>query len=119
MSILPNANKAVIPLEKLTKYSLDFNKDPNKAVAFRLGLGYTKKNAEELVAIILENINRFETLSKGNNGYGEVYETVIRITGENGKHANVLTSWIIENGTDFPRLTNAYVTKKRIRGETK
>ena len=116
MNILPNANKAIIPLEKLTKYSLDYSKDPNKAEAFRTGLGYTKSNAEALIVNITKNLNRFETVAKGNNGYGEIYETIMSITGENGKNANVLASWIIENGTDFPRLTNVYVTKKKIKG---
>ena len=119
MGILPNANKVIIPLGKLTNYSLDFDKDPNKAEAFRIGLGYTKNNAEKLISNIIENVSRFETIEKGNNGYGDIYETVMRITGENGKNANVLASWIVENGTDFPRLTNVYVTKKKTRGEIK
>ena len=117
MHILPNANKAIIAIEKLTKYSLNYDKDPNKAEAFRKGLGYTKKNAVKLIVQILDNISRFETKAKGNNGYGEIYETVMRITGENGKTANVMTSWIVENGTDLPRLTNVYVTKKKVRGD--
>ena len=117
MNILPNADNAVIPFEKLTKYSLDFDKNPDKAEAFRLAMGYNKKNSDKLIENIYQNIQRFEAVSKGNNGYGDVYEIVMNMTGENRRSANVLTTWIIENGTDFPRLTNVYVTKKKVRGE--
>ena len=110
--ILPGADKAVIPIEKLTHYSLDLDKDFNKATAFRLALGYTKENASRLVANILMNIILFNAVHKGHNGFGEIYECIMRITGENGKAANVLTGWIVEDGMDFPRLTNVYVTKK-------
>ena len=36
----------------------------------------------------------------------------MNITGENGKNANVMVSWIVENGTDYPRLINAYEQKR-------
>jgi len=117
MNILPNADKAVIPIEKLTKYSLDFDKDPNKAVAFKIALGYTKNNAAMLVDDIYKSLRNFEAVQKENNGYGDIYEVVMKITGTSGKAANILTSWIVETGTNFPRLTNVYVTKKKVRGE--
>jgi len=112
MNILPNADRAVIPIEKLLNYSLEFDREPNKSTAFRLALGYTKANADKLLNNIFQNIIKYGAVYKGNNGYGEIYEVVIVLLGENKKTANVLTSWIIENGLDFPRLTNVYVTKK-------
>jgi len=116
LNMLPNADKAIIPIEKLTNYSLDFDKDPNKATAFKLALGYTKNNADRLIENIYRNMPLYGAIGRGDNGYGELYEVVINITGENGKTANVLTAWIIENGLDVPRLVNAYVTKKKVTG---
>ncbi|MCL2755271.1 MAG: hypothetical protein FWD35_06125 [Oscillospiraceae bacterium] len=110
---LPNVDKAVIPIEKLLNYSLDFDKDPNKALAFMLSLGYVKANAKKVIENILQNIENYNAVYKGHNGYGEIYEAIITLTGENRKTANVLTAWIIENGTDFPRLINVYVTNKK------
>lgn len=115
MNLLPGIDKAVIPIRKLTHYSLDFEKDPNKAAAFKVALGYTTDNAESLVRNIKSNISRFNAVHKGHNGYGDIYEVIMRLTGENGKTANVLTGWIIQDGTDYPRLTNVYVTKKKIK----
>ena len=113
MNVLPQYKQAVIPIEKLTAYSLNFEKDPNKATAFMLSLGYAKNNADKLVRNILQNIHKYNAVYKGNNGYGDIYEIVMSLKGENGKIANVLTSWIVENGLDYPRLSNVYVTKKK------
>ena len=115
MGILPNADKAVIPLEKFSNYVLNPNKDPNKAFAFQAALGYTVGNAGLLVDNISINLSRFPAWPNGHNGYGLRYECIMRITGANGKNATVLTAWIIRDGEDFPRLTNAYVTKKKLR----
>jgi len=113
--VLPNSKNSVIPIEKLTNYSLDSSKDWNKAEAFRLALGYTVNNADLLVVNIRQSTDKFAAVSKGNNGFGDIYECVMNIVGANGKRANVLTSWIIESGTDYPRMTNVYVTKKKVR----
>jgi hypothetical protein len=118
MNVLPNFENAAIPVEKLTNYSLDYDKDYDKAEAFNTALGYNLHNYEMLIGNVNANINRFEAAPKGNNGYGDVYEVIMSIMGVNGKTANVLTSWIIENGTQNPRLTNIYVTKKKVRGES-
>ena len=52
MNLLPRHEEAVIPLRKFTHYCLDPNRDPNKADAFDLALGYTKDTA----AYLIENI---------------------------------------------------------------
>ncbi|MCL2633876.1 MAG: hypothetical protein FWD34_05105 [Oscillospiraceae bacterium] len=115
--ILPNAEKAVIPIEKLVNYSLNFERSPDKAIAFATALGYTIDNADKLIKNINENIWNHKAVFKGNNGFGDIYEIIMRLIGENGKSANVLTGWIVENGLDYPRLTNVYVTKKNLRGD--
>ena len=40
------------------------------------------------------------------------YEQIMKITGPNGKTANVLTAWIKENESSEPRLVTLYVTDK-------
>ena len=39
-------------------------------------------------------------------------EQIMKITGPNGKIANVLTAWIKENESSEPRLVTLYVTDK-------
>ena len=114
MNILPNAEKAVIPIEKFTRYALDSIKEPNKAIAFQKALGYNKDNANELISNILNNLLLFNAVEKGDKGFGMQYEVVLNLLGANNKYANVLTGWIVDNQTKETRLTSAYVTKKKV-----
>lgn len=105
---------AEIPKDKFTKYALDPVKQPDKARAFREALGYTMNNYQELIDNIQANFDVKSMKSKGKNAQGELFEYVMRLTGANGKQANVCTAWIIEKGKDEPRFTSAYVTKKGV-----
>lgn len=113
MDLLPRRNEVVIPLEKFTEYALNPEKDPNKAAAFRLALGYILSNAEKLIENIHKNLDNFECTKKGDSGHGMRYEVLMTLTGENGKTANVLTAWIDDNKNGEMRLINAYVDKKK------
>ncbi len=104
---------AKISIEKLTKYALDFDRQPDKASAFKKALGYTKKNAQELIDNVNAHFDKDKLVEKTDDGYGMRYEHVMRLKGPNGKEANVLTGWIEEEG-DY-RLTSIYVTKKKVR----
>ena len=101
---------AKMPVEKFTKYALDPVKSPDKARAFQEALGYNVHNYAELMDQIRKNINEDHFVPKGDRGHGMRYEYVMRITGPNGKTANVLTAWI-EDG-DEKRLVTVFVTKK-------
>ena len=68
---------------------------------------------KSLIDNIKQHIKDAAVSYKGNNGFGDIFESVMTLVGENGKSANVLTSWIIETGFDYPRLTNIYVTRKK------
>lgn len=104
--------KIAIPVKKLTGYALDPQKAPDKANAFKLALGYDQSNADELLQNIVDHVDESKFVEKGNVGYGMLYQSVMRLTGPNGKQANVLTAWIDENGKK--RLTSVYVTDKKV-----
>lgn len=105
---------AKVPDEKLTRYALNPNHPIGKAKAdaFRESLGYTQENYEDLKAKILECFNENELVYKQEDKYGKRYEQIMKITGPNGKTANVLTAWIKEDDDSEPRLTSVYVTRK-------
>lgn len=109
---LPNYQNAIIPEEKFTQYALNPEKDKNKAEAFERALGYNLKNYKKLIYNIENNINKFDAIEKPNIGYGERYEVLMTLVGENKKTANVKTAWIIDKDTGETRLTSAYVTSK-------
>ena len=103
---------AKIPEEKFTAYSLNPQKAPDKAKAFKEALGYDMSNFEDLMYNIDSHIDENKFVEKGDIGYGMRYEYVVELEGANGKRANVLTAWI-QDGEE-KRLTSAYVTKKKV-----
>ena len=105
---------AKIPKEKFTKYALDPIKQPDKARAFRDALGYTMENYQELIENIQTHFDENSMVLKMEDKFGKRYELVMNLTGANGKNANVCTAWIKENEDAEPRLTSAYVTKKKV-----
>ncbi len=107
MDILPNADRAIIPVEKLTDYALNPDREPNKAKAFKEALGYDASAAQALIENIRSNITNFSAKRKPDNGYGVRYEVHMALTGQNGKTAFVKTAWIIDKHTDIARLTSA------------
>ena len=98
------------PKEKLTKYSLDPTKCPDKAEAFKKALGYDLNNYADLMLNIKDNIDISKFVEKGDIGHGMRYEYIMKLKGPNGKTANVLTAWIRDG--DGLRLTSVYVTEK-------
>lgn len=105
---------AKIPKEKFTKYALDQERQPNKARAFREALGYTVENYQDLIDNVRNNFDEKQMVFKSEDNYGKRYELVMKLTGANGKKANVCTGWIKEKEDSEPRLTSVYVTKKKV-----
>ena len=68
--MLPNADNAIIPMDKLVKYALNPDKEPNKARVFGEALGYNKLNANELAENIRKNLKHHNAKEKPDNGYG-------------------------------------------------
>jgi len=109
--ILPNADKAVIPSEKFTEYSLNPLKQKDKAIAFERALGYNMSNYQKLIDNIRANITKFTATPKPDIGYGQRYQIIMELVGENAKSAKVLTAWIFSDNKNIPTLTSAYIDK--------
>lgn len=105
---------AQISDEKLTGHALNPNASDggNKAKAFNDALGYNLDNYGELKQKILENFSEDKLVYKREDQFGKRYEIIMKITGANGKTANVLTAWIKESDDAEARLTSLYVTRK-------
>lgn len=106
---LPKYENSVIPRAKFTEYALNPAKDPNKAKAFEMALGYTIRNADHLIEQIRSNLPLYQAIEKGDRGYGMTYEVIMDITGPNGKTAKVLTAWIDDRSKGEMRLTTVHV----------
>jgi len=113
ISILPKADRVVIPIEKFTMYVLNPECDKDKAIAFARALGYSLNNWAALIEDIRDNITNFPATIKPDLGHGQRYEIIMELTGPNGKTASVLTAWIDDKRNGEMRLMNAYVDKRK------
>ena len=104
--------EAHIPLAKLTKYALNPENAPDKAIAFETALGYNLDNVGDLIENIIQNINKYEMKETTDLGYGKRFYVQMKLTGANDKTANVLIAWILDKNTGEFRLTSIYVDKK-------
>lgn len=113
-----NHEKATIFDDKLINYTLNplHPRGGSKAEAMAKALGYDQSNYLALKANIIESLQKYEAVPKLEDIHGQRYQVVMRLTGPNGKEANVLTARIAETGREGPRFINAYVTKKKVKG---
>jgi len=115
LNVLLNADNAVIHMDKFINYALNTEHPigKHKAYVFRDVLGYTISTAESLVIKIRDGIYKFPATFKGSDNFGDKYEIIMEIEGVNGRTSLVVTCWIIDSGSDIPRLTSVYIPKKR------
>lgn len=107
---LPNAEKAVLPEGKFTKYLFggENEKGLAKGKAFTSRLGYDLENWEDLRREISANNVKYPASYKGKNNYGDIYEQKQILYGKHGKPANVITGWIVKPDGAV-NLTSAYI----------
>jgi hypothetical protein len=107
---LPNAARAVVSIAKLLDYSLNPHHEAgkHKARVFKSALGITMDDAEWLRERILAAVQTDEAVAHPASAFGVHFVVDILIEREERK-ALVRTAWIIEYGTDFPRLTSCYM----------
>jgi len=107
---LPNPHKAVVEIRKLRDYSLnvDHPVGMHKARVFKAALGLTVQHVDWLRTQALELAVTGEAVAGSRSVFGDTYVIDAWITYK-GKTALVRFSWIVEFGTDFPRLTSCYV----------
>ena len=107
---LPNAERAVVEIGKLRDYSLNSQHESgkHKARVFKSALGLTADDAEWLREKILSAAQTLEAVARDDSPFGSNFAVDFLVERE-GRTALVRTLWIVEFGTDFPRLTSCYV----------
>lgn len=107
-TVIPNADDALIPPEKVRDYLSSVSQPVGrfKAVFFH-SLGYTTADRERLEAD-LRALLIFEAEVGERTEHGQKYELKGCLTGPAGKSAEIVTAWIILEGESRPRLITAY-----------
>ncbi|MFR4430820.1 MAG: DUF6883 domain-containing protein, partial [Blautia faecis] len=110
---LPNAENAILPEPKFTKYLFDENSEKGypKGRAFTDRLGYGMDNWQKLQKALKDGAPRYPAVFKENVGFGDKYEQKIVLYGLKGAPANVIVGWILKPD-DTLALTSAYIKEK-------
>ena len=106
---LPNANHAVVDIRKLRDYCLNpmHDEGKHKARLFEAALGMTANDSEKLRETLLREIKACEAQLGRSDEYGQRYIVDFMLKWQ-GKRTKIRSSWIIEHGSDIPRLTSCY-----------
>ena len=109
VNLLPHAQNGIVDIRKLRDYCLSSEHDDgrHKARLFSSILGMTADNAEELRQILLEAIKTREAQLGRRDGFGQRYTLDFTIEWQN-RSAILRSGWIIEHGSEIPRLTTCY-----------
>lgn len=107
---LPNAEQAIIPEPKFTKYLFGGNKKEGlaKGQAFTSRLGYDAKNWKKLKEEMSSRVGLYPATEKLSDQYGTRFEQKMILYGEKDTPANVVVGWIHKpDGT--LSMTSAYI----------
>jgi hypothetical protein len=107
---MPHAERAVVDIRKLRDYCLNpmHDEGQHKARLFVMALGMTAEDAEDLRALPLQAAKTADAQVGRRDAYGQRY-TVDFLLVWRDKQAIVRSGWIIEHGSDIPRLTTCYL----------
>lgn len=110
--VLKNARKAKIPLDKLTKYSLNPNHPVGggKAKIIKKLLGYDNTNYAEFLRQLKSGVAKNKAILGKADRYGTRLTVYIKMTGPNGK-AVVESGWIFKPGSSVPQLVTVFIPK--------
>jgi hypothetical protein len=110
---LPNAEDAIVDLEKLRGYCLnpEHLRGKHKARVFASTLGMTAEDAEELREILRSAATDHGAQPGACDEYGRRYTIDFEVR-RLGKRSVIRSGWIILIGEDTPRLTTCFVLLK-------
>jgi len=116
MKLREITTKIVIDHRKITEYALNIEspRGKDKALMFKLHLGYTKHNYKKLKQQIEDKILDADVTKTIFDSYGQRYQIDLEIEGINEQQKEIVrTGWIIEPNQDFARLTTLYIRSKK------
>jgi hypothetical protein len=109
MPFLPNVELARVEDSKLHGYLLSLSHPEGGAKArFYKSVGFTIDNDEELRIELLRIARTFDVVEISADEFGVKYAVEGILIDKQDRGIPLLTVWVIDKGTDFPRLVTAY-----------
>ncbi|HEY1337696.1 MAG TPA: hypothetical protein VGF59_09315 [Bryobacteraceae bacterium] len=108
---LPNAERAIVDLAKLTDYCLNsqYEFGKHKARVFESALGLTRADAAFLCKQLLAAASG-DAAEVGRTEFGVLYVIDFEIRTSLAE-ATIRSGWIVSRGEEFSRLTTCYVKR--------
>jgi hypothetical protein len=106
---LPNGDRAVIPIQKITGYCLNPNhaKGKHKARVFQAVLNITADNADILIALIQQAAIEGDVVQQDSTPQGQIFKVDWEVPNTNGEQLR--TTWEIAHNTEILRLVTAFI----------
>ena len=79
------------------------------AKVFDSVLGYNQSNADQLIKQLQAKLPSSVAVFGVKDQFGQRITVDVSITGPNGNTAIVRTGWILEPGSEIPRMTTIYI----------
>lgn len=106
---LPNANKVLIPREKIADYLLSAaHPDNNGKAEFFQSFGFRLEDWETLATTFRRAALDGEVIQHLETSHGVKYVLHAAMETPSGKSPVVRTVWIVDRGRNYPRLVTAY-----------
>lgn len=106
---IPNADRAIIAIDKLTAYLLNASHRRGGAKArLLLGLGYQVSVPERLAHDLRKQHLSLEAMRTSSNDYGVSYRIEGGIVTPCGRSVRFCSIWQVGTGTDRPRFITMY-----------
>lgn len=110
---LPNGERAIVDIEKLRDYCLNFDhpRGRHKARVFRSVLGLTRDHAGELREALLRVAAESDATHGKADGFGRRFVVDFEYRGPKAA-ARIRSGWIVRTGEVVPRFTTCYVIER-------
>lgn len=115
MRLLPNFEKAVIPIQKLDSYALNpqHPEGKHKARVFKSMLGIERRHASTLAELIRVGLSKAPAEPGQNSEYGDLWTTWHEVTGLNGQSAVITVAWMYKKeAPQTPVLVSCYIESR-------
>lgn len=106
---IPNADHAIIAIEKLTAYLLNASHRRGGAKArLLLSLGYQVSVPERLADDLRKQHLSLDAIRTSSNAFGVSYRIEGNIVTPSGRSVRFCSIWQVDTGTDRPRFITMY-----------
>ena len=106
---LPNPHLAIVEREKISEYLLnDAHPDNGGKALFFVALGFSQEESQTLANAFLKLAQETEVAITVETSHGIKYIVDGILSMPSGKRATVRTVWIVDKGSENPRLVTAY-----------